>query len=47
MGKLIKIRRRATHKVLDRYTRLVLAEGTREECDRFARSFGLCYVEEV
>lgn len=37
----------ATHKVLDRYTRLVLHCGTRAECCAFARAFGLCYVEEV
>lgn len=47
MAKIIKLRRRATHKVLDRYTRLALFAGSRAECERFARAFGLCYVEEV
>lgn len=37
----------ATHKVLDRYTRLTLFTGSRRDCCAFARAFGLCYVEEV
>lgn len=37
----------ATHKVLDRYTRLTLFVGTRRECCAFAHAFGLCEVEEV
>lgn len=37
----------ATHKVLDRYTRLALFAGTLRECCAFARAFGLCEVEEV
>jgi len=33
--------------VRDRYTRLALFAGSRRDCDKFCRAFGLCYVEAV